>query len=185
MTEWFCEKCQIPMTDLLREVNPTHSCSPRSKKVGGSKGTDINHSYDHGGCNTCKGKELGFLKEVSRAVPTDRKWDETDSENMESVLKEKYGEGFVDAGIESVNPGGSSRGPSFWNMVGNFSKAMHNWSKKGFDVASKEEHKRRLDICKSCPLYENLRCKHADCGCFVNAKAWVSTESCPIGKWEK
>ena len=186
MSEWFCEECQIPMTDQLREFNPMHSCPSESDEKRRPVVTDVNKSYPREGCNTCKGKQIGWPKDLRRAVAADGgDWDESDSENFEALLKEKYGEEFVDDGLKEIDPEGSRRGPSFWNTVSNFSRAMYDWSKKGFEVSSKEESERRLNICKSCPLYENLRCKHADCGCFVNAKARVATESCPVGKWEK
>jgi len=40
---------------------------------------------------------------------------------------------------------------------------------------------KRLDICKTCPLFENNRCRK--CGCFLQAKARIKNEKCPEGKW--
>lgn len=55
----------------------------------------------------------------------------------------------------------------------------------------KEEFKERLRLCNSCPerladsknhkLTKFSRCP--ECGCFINLKARLSTEECPLGDW--
>jgi len=47
--------------------------------------------------------------------------------------------------------------------------------------ASKETEQQRINICTTCELFENNRCKK--CGCYLAAKRKIATESCPIGKW--
>jgi hypothetical protein len=39
----------------------------------------------------------------------------------------------------------------------------------------------RLSICDGCEEKQGLRCKL--CGCFIKAKAWLTTETCPKGAW--
>lgn len=51
---------------------------------------------------------------------------------------------------------------------------------KGF-FASKEESKRRLDICKACPKKKLNIC--TGCGCFIPMKVKVNISDCPDGKW--
>jgi predicted RNA-binding Zn-ribbon protein involved in translation (DUF1610 family) len=56
---------------------------------------------------------------------------------------------------------------------------------------SKEELKERLRLCNSCPerledsknhkLTKFSRCP--ECGCFINLKARLTTEECPLGDW--
>lgn len=50
----------------------------------------------------------------------------------------------------------------------------------------KEEHDRRMEICKNCPQYwvnglNVSRCKM--CGCFLEAKTRFAGQHCPINKW--
>jgi len=47
---------------------------------------------------------------------------------------------------------------------------------------SKEQRSERLDVCNQCEELENGRC--SECGCFVVAKSWLTTEDCPTGKWK-
>jgi hypothetical protein len=81
--------------------------------------------------------------------------------------------------------------PSTINLVKNFSKAMINYAKSGFKHVTVEQYKDRLKVCQGdigvqrCEHYDNGRCKHVDCGCFLSKKAWLATENCPIGKWLK
>ena len=56
---------------------------------------------------------------------------------------------------------------------------------------SKEEFRRRLSLCNSCPerlkdcgnnrLTKFSRCP--ECGCFLRLKARLETEECPLGDW--
>jgi hypothetical protein len=42
---------------------------------------------------------------------------------------------------------------------------------------------RRIGACETCFYYENEQC--ALCTCYVNVKAILATEDCPIGRWPK
>lgn len=41
----------------------------------------------------------------------------------------------------------------------------------------------RLAECKSCEHLFKPTNSCLKCGCFVQAKTWLKTEKCPIGKW--
>ncbi len=51
--------------------------------------------------------------------------------------------------------------------------------------ASKEEKKKRLDICDACDdtttVLSKLVCKN--CGCVLEWKVTLQNQECPIGKW--
>lgn len=69
-----------------------------------------------------------------------------------------------------------------------FLKSSFNWAKSGFKIADNELIEYRKEICKSCDQWDASalnntgRCKK--CGCSTWAKLRMSTERCPIGKWE-
>ena len=69
-----------------------------------------------------------------------------------------------------------------------FLKSSFNWAKSGFKIADNELIEYRKEICKSCDQWDASalnntgRCKK--CGCSTCAKLRMSTERCPIGKWE-
>ena len=46
---------------------------------------------------------------------------------------------------------------------------------------------KRREICQSnaCGFYvaETERCAHKNCGCFLKAKRWLKSQTCPVGKW--
>lgn len=49
---------------------------------------------------------------------------------------------------------------------------------------SSSEIERRLSICRACEFFKEspaMRC--LKCGCFLNLKARLETEHCPINKW--
>lgn len=82
-----------------------------------------------------------------------------------------------------------SQYPSIFGLAKNFGKAMFNYAKSGFKNVTIEQYKDRLKICQGdidtqrCEHYDNGRCKHVNCGCFLSKKAWLSSEKCPINKW--
>lgn len=43
--------------------------------------------------------------------------------------------------------------------------------------------RRRLAICESCPLFQNISRRCGACGCFVDEKVKYENEKCPKGKW--
>lgn len=102
--------------------------------------------------------------------------------------EEGIGPGQFRDKIEIIN---QTQYPSTITLAKNFGKAMLNYAKSGFKHVTVEQYKDRLNICqgdigvKKCEHYDNGRCKHVDCGCFLSKKAWLSTENCPLGKWPK
>jgi hypothetical protein len=48
-------------------------------------------------------------------------------------------------------------------------------------LVSEDEWEGRLDECMRCPFLDGQQC--GKCHCFVEAKTWVATESCPQGRW--
>jgi hypothetical protein len=41
----------------------------------------------------------------------------------------------------------------------------------------------RLEVCSSCPFYENGKC--AECGCIMSLKASLIKAKCPRGHWKE
>jgi hypothetical protein len=41
----------------------------------------------------------------------------------------------------------------------------------------------RISICQRCPAFLPKTGQCDECGCFVKAKAKLSTEACPLHKW--
>lgn len=52
-------------------------------------------------------------------------------------------------------------------------------------IVSETVYQKRMSICRKCEYFDKsaIRCKH--CGCFLQQKARVALDSCPIQKWEK
>ena len=48
---------------------------------------------------------------------------------------------------------------------------------------SDEVLKKRITICQSCEYYDSKQHRCKECGCFLELKAKVGLESCPIGAW--
>lgn len=39
----------------------------------------------------------------------------------------------------------------------------------------------RLEICQTCPFFQNGLC--TKCGCYTRFRASLKNKSCPVGKW--
>jgi rRNA maturation endonuclease Nob1 len=46
-----------------------------------------------------------------------------------------------------------------------------------------DEYINRLTICKSCDKFDNEKWVCKKCGCYLDKKAKMNTESCPDNKW--
>ena len=55
--------------------------------------------------------------------------------------------------------------------------------KKDTEYISSDIFKKRLSVCKNCPLFIKITNQCRQCGCFMNLKAKLSHASCPIGNW--
>ncbi len=43
----------------------------------------------------------------------------------------------------------------------------------------------RLEICKSCDKYDSDQKRCIECGCFLETKARIILDSCPLEKWKE
>jgi hypothetical protein len=77
--------------------------------------------------------------------------------------------------------------PPFYRVIGNaigaVARATDAVAHGKQLMVDDAEFERRMAICRGCEHYENDRCKK--CGCFLNLKARLQSESgqCPVGKW--
>jgi uncharacterized paraquat-inducible protein A len=67
------------------------------------------------------------------------------------------------------------------------SLAFHVWG--GFPKSTQTEIDSRLNICKSCEMFDNTHSQCLVCGCnlssrkiFMNKLAWAD-QKCPLDKW--
>lgn len=70
-----------------------------------------------------------------------------------------------------------------FNMAGRLTRSVFNHAKDGFKKVDEEIFQKRLDICKTCELFDKDQTRCKKCGCFLNIKASWSSEKCPIDKW--
>lgn len=81
----------------------------------------------------------------------------------------------------------TSENPTTVQMIGSLSTSLSGWVSSGLPLSDKKMVEFRLEICKSCDLWDQSgflntgRCKK--CGCSTQAKLRMATEKCPIGKW--
>lgn len=81
------------------------------------------------------------------------------------------------------------REPTMSELAGNFTKSVARWVHAGFPVVPNEVYATRTTLCESCEFWDGVarmglgKCTHKNCGC-TKMKRWLSTEKCPLGKWE-
>ena len=73
------------------------------------------------------------------------------------------------------------KAPTLAGMAASFAGSMAKFAASGFKTTPPEIHAGRLAECDPCKYREGTRCKL--CGCFVDKKAWMPHEDCPIGRW--
>jgi len=71
--------------------------------------------------------------------------------------------------------------PTLAGMAASFAGSMAKFAASGFKTTPPEIHAARVAECQPCKYREGTRCKL--CGCFVDKKAWMPHEDCPIGRW--
>lgn len=71
--------------------------------------------------------------------------------------------------------------PPTITQVENFIDAMWKFGRSGCQLASKEERRRRIDICMGCEQFLGGRCRK--CGCCGKLKTAGKVWTCPLGKW--
>ena len=130
-------------------------------------------------------KKLFLDKLQSRPVK-----DITSSVKIRKVNTDEDGNKTTES-VKTVEPSpipnqGEMPGPGVGTMAKNLGKAMVDWGKDGFKMASSEEYDRRMEICRGCEFWKEIpgpiigRCKK--CGC-TGAKQKLRSSKCPIGKW--
>ena len=50
--------------------------------------------------------------------------------------------------------------------------------------ASREEFKKRMNICYACPEFREITTQCKKCNCFLFIKAFLKNSKCPLGKWK-
>jgi hypothetical protein len=79
--------------------------------------------------------------------------------------------------------------PSLFQQAKNLSKfswemmqyIMQNEQKVMF--VSDEVFRSRLEVCKGCDKFDDLQMRCTECGCFLNQKARMVLDGCPLNKW--
>lgn len=98
----------------------------------------------------------------------------------------------ADWGLPPLSHGGSqTAGLSLPPLVirgWNFAQAIVRWTLAGMPRRTQEEIDNRLAICQSCEFLENHHCTKCGCACvetnrLINKLA-LTTEKCPVGKWQ-
>jgi hypothetical protein len=59
-------------------------------------------------------------------------------------------------------------------------RLLHNPS-----LSTRENARRRLDICKSCEFYKPETSQCSECGCFMPMKVTFANMICPLHKWSE
>ena len=68
-----------------------------------------------------------------------------------------------------------------WKSVKTFGTAVGKYLASGLENVTKEQYEERLNICSLCPNRVEGRC--SICTCFLEEKAKMKTEDCPIVLW--
>lgn len=71
--------------------------------------------------------------------------------------------------------------PSLWRMAASAAQAAATFAASGFQTVPAASRDARLKVCETCPQRVENRC--VVCGCFLDKKAWLPFEDCPLGKW--
>lgn len=74
--------------------------------------------------------------------------------------------------------------PSLWSMAKSAAGAAYNFVAKDHGRTTPDEvYNERIRICESCDKYDGGSGRCQMCGCFVNLKAKIPSEVCPLNKW--
>jgi hypothetical protein len=76
----------------------------------------------------------------------------------------------------------NQRWPNKIELAKNFSKAV---ARRMPEIKNRtdDEQARIFAICEACERYEDGRCRHVKCGCYLKTKIKWETEHCPENKW--
>lgn len=76
--------------------------------------------------------------------------------------------------------------PPVPEMAVNLAKAAVAETKavlQGVPPRSEDEVAALLDICRACEHFRHSDQRCSQCGCFMNFKARLRSQHCPVGKW--
>lgn len=73
--------------------------------------------------------------------------------------------------------------PGIITQVATFAKAVARHVAAGCPTVTPEEKVRRLALCRECPEFDAAKTKCRKCGCRLNLKVGMATETCPLEKW--
>lgn len=71
--------------------------------------------------------------------------------------------------------------PSMLKMAGNFAQSLAGFVSTGGALVDKPTYETRLLACSDCDMRVDNRC--TICGCWLDKKAQVLNDTCPLGKW--
>jgi tetratricopeptide (TPR) repeat protein len=94
----------------------------------------------------------------------------------------RYPSATIVSGWETGSQAASTPRANWLQMAFSAARSMATFLASGMQRVTPEAHQKRLQICAGCERYTGLRCRV--CGCFINPKAWLLHERCPIGKWD-
>lgn len=77
----------------------------------------------------------------------------------------------------------SQKEPSLLSKAINLVKGTAEHVVSGAENVSKEEFKKRIDICNSCIHFVGKKEICGICGCYMSVKAKWKTSECPKDKW--
>jgi tetratricopeptide (TPR) repeat protein len=78
-------------------------------------------------------------------------------------------------------PAPPATGPGLLRMAVAATKAMAKFLASGMKAVPAATYQQRIQACAACEHHTGLRCRV--CGCFTHAKARMTHENCPLGKW--
>ena len=88
---------------------------------------------------------------------------------------------------EGPNPPGSTDAPfvpspkSLPHAASSFAVSMARFAASGFKTVDQPLHELRMTHCQPCEYRHDSQCSL--CRCFIEKKAWLPHEDCPIGRW--
>lgn len=68
-------------------------------------------------------------------------------------------------------------------LLANLAKSVDQIVSGNNELSSPEEAAKRLDVCRTCELYEQVSNRCSKCGCYLSMKVSWANEKCPMGKW--
>jgi hypothetical protein len=74
--------------------------------------------------------------------------------------------------------------PTPSSLVGaaaSFASSMAHFVASGFKTVDEPLHELRMSQCSPCEYRRDTQCSL--CRCFIEKKAWLPHEDCPIGRW--